>query len=195
VLSAFARRVDVFDAIRKEDESNAVVVLDGGESQQSGYFVDGIPFGFRAVAGAAGGGGVDEQPDGEFALFDVAFDVRLAGACGGVPINGADVVAFGVGAEFVEVHAASFEDTVVLAGEQVLDRIAGLQLQLLEPSFEVVRLVVVAFAHGFFLGSSWSLVGREIFYHPFSAFTGENSRVNLRVFYKTILRIPSFSFK
>jgi len=122
----------VLNAIGEKDQSNAVVVAHGGEGEQGADFMHRIPFGSIAMTGAAGGGSVDEKPDGEFPLFNIALDVRLAGAGGDVPVDGADVIARFVGADFVEVHAAAFEDTAVFAGQQVLDRLSFMRFLGLE---------------------------------------------------------------
>ncbi len=82
------------------------------------------------MAGTAGGGRIHQKPDGQFALFDVAFNVRMTRTGGDIPVDGAHIVARRIGTDFVEVHAATFENAAVFSSEQMLDRIAGLQLEL-----------------------------------------------------------------
>ena len=81
---------------------------------------------------SAGGRDVDDQPDGQFAFLDVAFDMRTAGARSDVPVDGTDFISGMVGADLIEVHAPAFEHAPVLAGQQVFDGVPGVQLELAE---------------------------------------------------------------
>ncbi len=120
VALAFFRRHEFLDAVGENNQADLVVVLDRRERQQGAQF--GGDVGLHALEGAelAGGAGIDEQHHGQLALFFEDFHVRVAGARRHVPVDGADVVADHVFAHFGELHAAAFEDRVILAGEHVV---------------------------------------------------------------------------
>ena len=135
VPPAFARWEDLLHTVRTEDHSDPVMVVCGGKSEQCRQLVDRIPFGaaqFSATLGrnATGGRGVHNQPDGQFAFFDVAFDMRTAGAGSHVPVDGTDFISGMVGADLIEIHPPASEDAPVLAGQQVFDGVPGAQLEL-----------------------------------------------------------------
>ena len=72
---------------------------------------------------------IDQQHHGQLALLDVAFDEGMAHAGGDVPVDGANVVAGLIFADFLEGHAAALEDAAIFAAEQVLDGPASPELQ------------------------------------------------------------------
>ena len=128
MAGAFLGGDDFFDVGGEEDEADTVVVADGGEGEDGGDFGGEIAFELVVAAELLGGADVDEEHDGEFAFFGKFFDVGLSGAGGDVPVDGADVVAGDIFADFVEFHAAAFEGGVVVAGEEVVDGVAGADL-------------------------------------------------------------------
>ena len=84
-------------------------------------------FELRPLAGAEGpgGAGVDGEEDRQLPLLAEPLDERRAGPRGDVPVDGADVVARLILADFVELHAPAAEHALVLAGEEVVDRAVG----------------------------------------------------------------------
>ena len=56
---------------------------------------------------------------------DEFFDVWRAGSGGHVPVNGTDVVAWHVFADFAEFHAVPFEGAVVSSGHHSVERAAN----------------------------------------------------------------------
>lgn len=117
VFSSFLGRDEVFDVVGEDHESHAIVVSDGGEGEHGGDFGDELRFASLDASEAHGGGGIDGDQYGQFAFFDEFLDEEIAGARGDVPVEEADVIARGVGLDFIEVHAASLEHGVVFAGE------------------------------------------------------------------------------
>src|SRR5262249_12726028 len=76
----------------------------------------------------AGAREVDEEEDRQLALLDVFLDVRVAHARGDVPVDGADVVAELVLADFGELHPAPLEYGVVFPGHRLVDQAVGADL-------------------------------------------------------------------
>jgi hypothetical protein len=50
------------------------------------------------------------------------------GACGHIPVDGADIIAELVLPHLIELHAASFEDRVVLSSQDIVDQAVGANL-------------------------------------------------------------------
>jgi hypothetical protein len=69
----------------------------------------------------------DQQ--GDFALFDEFFPIRLAEARGDVPVDVAYVVAKLVFHDLVELHAAAAKGGAIFAAEHGLDRMAHAPLK------------------------------------------------------------------
>ena len=115
-------------AAGKEEQADTVLVPDCGEGEDGGDFGGEGALGDGRGAGELGCGDVDDEDDGEVAVFAVAADEGFAGAGVGVPVECADIVAGDVGAEFIELEAAAAEDGVVLAEEEGVDEAAGAQL-------------------------------------------------------------------
>ena len=72
---------------------------------------------------------IDEQQDGEVALFAISLDVELTGARGDVPVDGADVIAIAVLPNLLELEAETPEGALVLTREPGLHGLAGADLQ------------------------------------------------------------------
>ncbi len=72
---------------------------------------------------------VHHQHDRQLALLGEFLDEGGPEPRGHVPIDRADLVARLIFAHFLEVHPASFEDAVVIAGEDGLDETLGLDLE------------------------------------------------------------------
>ncbi len=130
VLPALARLEDLLHPVGTEDHSDPVMVVCRGKREQGGQLVHRIPFGATWSGDPTGSRGIHDQPDGQFALLDVAFDVRTTRAGGHVPVDGPDFIAGMVRADLVEIHPSAFEHAPVLAGQKVFDRVAGAQLEL-----------------------------------------------------------------
>ena len=130
VLPAFAGLEDLLHPVGTDDHPDPVMVARRGKREQGGQFVDRIPFRAARRGDPAGSRCVHDQPDGQFALLDVAFDVRPARAGGHVPVDGPDFIAGMVRADLIEVHPPPLEHAAVLAGQQMFDRVSGAQLEL-----------------------------------------------------------------
>ena len=130
MLPAFARLQDLFHPVGPQNHPDAVMVVRRGKREQGGQLMQRIPFGATGSRDAAGSRGIHDQPDDQFALLDISFDVRTARAGGHVPVDGPDFIAGMVRADLVEIHPATFEHAPVLAGQQVFDRVSRAQLEL-----------------------------------------------------------------
>lgn len=127
----------MFDVVGEDQKSDAVVVSDGGEGEHCGDLCDDLCFTLFDASESHGCGGIDGDPDGEFAFFDEAFDKEIACACGDVPVDESDIVAGAVGLDFVKVDAASFEDGVVFSGKSRGGFAAGNEFQSFDLSDQV----------------------------------------------------------
>ena len=125
----FLRRDEKFDLIGEEEQADLVVIADGTESEQAGDFGGELALRLRGAAEISRGAHIHDQHDGEFAFFGEFFDKRGAHPRGDVPIDRANFVAGLILAHILEVHPASFEDTVVIAGEGGLDETAGFDFE------------------------------------------------------------------
>ena len=122
---ALGRLDELLDAVAEEEQADAVLVGDGREGERGRDFGGQVALGHGTGAVAVGGGDVDEEHQGQFALFAVFFHEGGAGAGGDVPVDRADVVAGLVLADFLELHALALEDRMVAARKDVLHRAAG----------------------------------------------------------------------
>ena len=93
-------------------------------AQISAWISRELPFGAELTRA----GEVDQEEDGQLALFDVLLDVGMTCAGGHVPVDGADVVAELVFAHLGELHPAALEDGVVLAGQRLVHQPVGADL-------------------------------------------------------------------
>ncbi len=75
-------------------------------------------------------GDVHQEENGEFPFLAEAFDKGGAHAGGDIPVNGPDVVARDILADFVEFNPMSLEHGVVLAGEMLVYEPVGDQADL-----------------------------------------------------------------
>ena len=126
---SLARRQKPLDAIGELHQTDAVVVTDGTERENGSQFGGDLALLLSAAAELLAAAAIDGQEDRQLAFLDEALDERMAHARGDVPIDGANVVAGLVGADFLEGEAGAFEDGVVLAAEQILDGAPRRQLQ------------------------------------------------------------------
>ena len=69
---------------------------------------------------------IHEKHDGELPLFDEALHIRVTHAGGYIPINGTNLIAGSVFANFIKLHPPTFEDTLVFSGKDVVNRFAGI---------------------------------------------------------------------
>ena len=124
VLAAFLGRDEQFDLVGVNEEADFVVVLDGGECEESRERCHDFAFHLLARTEFGAAGSIDHEEHGHFTFFDELFDVRRACSGGHVPVNGADVVAWHVLADFAEFHAVAFEGAVVSSGHHSVERAA-----------------------------------------------------------------------
>ena len=119
VAAAFARRHVELDLIGEEKQADLVAVLHGGEGEHARDLRRQLALALRARAEVAGRAHVHHEEKRELAFLDELLHERAAGPRGHVPVDRAHFVAGHVFAHRVEVHAAAFEDAVVLTGERI----------------------------------------------------------------------------
>ena len=90
-----------------------------------GGFGGEFAFGIRHRAEIRRRADIDHQQDGQFALLGEELDVRLAGARGDIPIDGADIIARHIVSNTIEIHAAALEDAGIAPGQRVIDEPVG----------------------------------------------------------------------
>jgi len=117
VGAAFAGSEEEFGDVAEEEEADFVLILGGAEGEEGGDFCGEFAFGDIDAAEVLGGADVDGEEDGEFAFFDEFLDEGEAHAGGDVPVDAADLVAWLVFAEVVEVDTLAFEYRVVFAAD------------------------------------------------------------------------------
>ena len=130
VLAAFLRRNELLHLVGEEDDSNLVVVLDGGKSQSGGYLGQHLALGLLLRSEIEAATHVNQQHHGQLALLFKHFDIGLAKACCHVPLNVAYVITVLVLAHLGEGHAAPLKGRVVLASEDVVAQTSGFNLYL-----------------------------------------------------------------
>src|SRR5690606_31317322 len=128
VPPALAWRHDVLDAIREDDEADAVVVADGRESEHGRDLRCQLRLEPAARAELLRARQVDQQHHRELSLLDVLLHVWHTDTRRDVPVDVAHVVTGLVLAHLGELHSLSAEDRVVLAGEEGRDEAARAQL-------------------------------------------------------------------
>ena len=124
VLAAFLGWDEQFDLVGVNEEADFVVVLDGGECEESRERCHDFALHLLARTEFGTAGSIDHEEHGHFAFFDELFDVRRACSGGHVPVDCADVVAWHVFADFAEFHAVAFEGAVVSSGHHSVERAA-----------------------------------------------------------------------
>ena len=105
---------------REKKQADFVVVSDGAEGEQTRDFGGKFALRLRDAAKISRRADVHHQHDGQLALFREFFDEGSAKPRGHVPIDRANFVAGLIFAHIFEIHAAPFEDAVVIAGESGL---------------------------------------------------------------------------
>ena len=110
---------EFFHLVGEQQQSDLVVVADGGEGEHGGDFGGEFAFGLVARAEQAGAAHVHDQHHRQFAFLDEFLDERMVHPRGDVPVNRAHVVTGLVFAHLVEVHALALEDAMVLARERL----------------------------------------------------------------------------
>src|SRR5438093_17896 len=114
----FARRHKAFDAIGEGDEADLVVVADGTEGEDGRHLCGDFTFLLLFRAELMTAAAIDDEHHSQLAFLDKTFDERMAHARGDVPVDGADVVAGLIFADFLEGNAGALEDAVVLTTEK-----------------------------------------------------------------------------
>ena len=118
MAAAFAGRNEFLHLVAEEDETDLVVVADGGEGEHRGDLRREFSFGLVARAEQARTAHVHDEHEREFAFLDEFLDERMIHPRGDVPVNRAHIIAGLVFAHLVEVHALALEDGMILARER-----------------------------------------------------------------------------
>ena len=137
MLLAPARRDVPLDPVGEEQEPGAVAVLQGGEDQEGGDLRRDLRLRLGREPRVLRGAAVHRDQRGQLALLREHLDERLSHARGDVPVDRADLVARLVRPDFREGHSPPLEHRVVVAGERVLHREPGGDLDAPDPADEV----------------------------------------------------------
>ena len=138
VAAPLLRGDELLDAVREEDAAHLVVVLGGREGQHGGNLRDDVLLEPVGRAEHPRGRDVDDEHHRQLALLLVDLDVGLRRACRDVPVDVAHVVAGAVLPHLGKRHAASPEGRVVLSGENLVRKTAGLDFDFADASENIV---------------------------------------------------------
>src|ERR1700687_158788 len=117
VSSSLPRWNDVLDAIGEQENTNPIVVPDGGHRQHGGKLTGQLALESFYGSESLRSGEIDDEHDRQLALFDVSLDQGPAHPCAYVPVDRPDLIAWLVLAHFGELHALTLEDGSVFAGK------------------------------------------------------------------------------
>ncbi len=93
--------------VGEEQQPDLVTVADRGEGEDAGDFRGELALALCLRAEFPRRAHVDREQDGQLAFLAQLLDERRAGARGHVPVDQPHLIARGVFAHFVEVHAAA----------------------------------------------------------------------------------------
>ena len=116
--------------VGEEHHPNFVVVLNGTESDCGGYLRHHVALQLSLRAEVERAADVDEQHDGQLALFLKDLDVGTVETCRHIPVNVAHVVAVLVLAHLAEGHTAPLEGGMVLPRKDVGAQSTGFDFNL-----------------------------------------------------------------
>ena len=159
VRAAFARREIMLHVIGEEEQTDFVVVADGGKGEHAGDFGGELALAELHAAEVARSAHIHHQHDRELALFGELFHVRIpanfAQARGHIPVDRAHFVAGLVLAHFLKIHASAAKDAAVLAGESGLHHGARAELQAADLLQDVFRFLHPGGGYG--TGRPWKI--------------------------------------
>ena len=128
--TAFLRWNKLFDMVGEEDDAHLVLIAAGRAGQRGGHLGQQFALTGRTAAKVKTAADIDQQHDGEFALFLKHLHVRTTKARRHIPVNIAHVIAGVVFAHFGKRHTAPLEGRMVFACEEIVDRTARLDLDI-----------------------------------------------------------------
>ena len=122
---AAAHRLAKQIAVRRGVNKAHAIAVDGAEKHdQAGEFKQRLAFGQRSGAKLQAGRVLKHDQQGDFALLDEFFPIRIAQAGGDIPVDVADVVAKFVFDDLVELHAAAAKGRAIFTAQHGLNRVA-----------------------------------------------------------------------
>ena len=119
MLASLLGRNELLDAVAEEDYAYLVIVLNGAEGQGGCYLRHHVALHLGGGTEIETAAHIDEEHDGEFALFLKDLDVGLVEACGDVPLYVAYVVAKLIFTYLAEGHSPTLEGRMVFSGKDV----------------------------------------------------------------------------
>ena len=130
MLTSLLGRNKLLNPVRKEDDTNLVIILNGRECQCSGNFRHHILLHLLYRTELQTTGNIYQQHHCQFALLLKHLDVRLVEAGGHIPVNVAYVIAKLILAHLGECHTSTLEGRVILPGKDIVGQSARLYLNL-----------------------------------------------------------------
>ena len=109
MLAAFLRRYILLHLVRKEDDANLIVVLDGREGDGGSYLGHHVTLHLHLRTKIQRAADVDQQHDGQFALFLKDLHVGTVEAGGYIPVDVTHVVTILILTNFAERHSPTLE--------------------------------------------------------------------------------------
>src|SRR5438094_733634 len=92
VAEPLARRNESFDDVRKDNQTDLIVVADRAKSQDGGQLGGHVALFLPQGAESLAGAGIHQQHDGQFPFFDKPLDEGMAHPRRDVPVDVANIV-------------------------------------------------------------------------------------------------------
>ena len=89
---ALLRRHEFFDLVRKQQQTDPVIVVDGAQGEYRAQLRADVLLQAANGAELPGGAKIDQQHDRQFALFHVSLDVGVASPRRYVPVDAANII-------------------------------------------------------------------------------------------------------
>ena len=125
VRTPFFRWNVQFDLIRKQNQTNLIIVVCCGKSHCGRNFGNNIFLELIFGTKTFGTRNIDHQHHRQFAFFLKNFDVRLVVTSCHIPVNRTNVIAILVRTHFAKSHSATFERGVVFPRKDVIAQSSG----------------------------------------------------------------------
>ena len=130
MLSSFLRRNVLLDAIREEDDTYLVIVLNGTEGECGSNLSSQIALHLLHRTEIERPADVYEQHHRKFPFLFKHLDVRLMKAGGHVPVDVSHIIAILIFAHLGKGHSPTLEGRMILTSEDVLTQSASLDFYL-----------------------------------------------------------------
>ena len=130
MLTSFLGRNKLLYPIRKKDDSDFIVVLNGRESKRCCDLGHHILFHLFNRTKLQTAGNIHHQHDRQLALFLINLHIRFIETRSHIPVNVANIIAELIFTDFRESHSPTFEGRVILACKNIIGQSACLNFNL-----------------------------------------------------------------